>query len=394
VAYMAVQQLAALLFLLCAGAHAYPSPTSYLNNSAVSTNVCDLVWYYCPLDPGCKNYQFSVQSVTVFANGYPLVKSEDLKPNDAIEILISGPTSMPQVPDDGNFLIYDGAGKNMAAGPLAGALTITAGSFHLTVKFTLDAASCGTDFEFGVDIFSHKSEGSPEAMCIQIASPARYKQESGKSGFALDCKDQGDGTWTPGSTPVVPHSVPAPKCTGPAPPPAPGCKLNWFYCPRDPGCVGYSMSAETVDVTVDDSSIQAGDMVVMNVTGTTTLKAVPLSSTYKVYDQEGKNMAQGNLADILTLDPATGSFKISVSIQLDAASVQGDLIEWGLDIFQGKSGSDEGMCIQIASDAYVQMVQPKASPPFVTYCEDEGHGIFKKKTIPEKVGPVVCQLQG
>ena len=64
-------------------------------------------------------------------------------------------------------------------------------------------------------------------------------------------------------------------------------------------------------------------------------------SVGQVYDQEGKNMGQGNLADILTLDPATGSFKISVSIQLDAASVQGDLIEWGLDIFQGKSGSDE-----------------------------------------------------
>ena len=173
----------------------------------------------------------------------------------------------------------------MAAGPLAGALTIAAGSFHLIVKFTLDAASCGTDFEFGVDIFTHKSEGSPEAMCIQIASPERYKLESSKSGFALDCKDQGDGTWTPGSSPVIPHSVPAPKCTGPAPAPAPGCKLNWFYCPRDPGCVGYSMSAETVDVTVDDSSIAAGDMVVMNVTGTTTLKAVPLSSTYKVRDQ-------------------------------------------------------------------------------------------------------------
>jgi len=363
----------------------------------VSTNVCNTLWYYCPKDPGCTKYANSVKSVVVHANGHQVIKSEELKPGDQITLVISGITSWATVPSDGNYLIYDGAGKNLKAGPLVGAFTISGGHFVLTIDLTLDAASAsGNMFEFGVDIFSHKSEGDPEGMCIQIASPEHYRQESSKTGFQLDCKDNGDGTWTPGASPVVPHPLPAPSCAAPKPPPPPSsCKLNWFYCPRDPGCVTYTMSVSSVEVDVQDKSgIKAGDTVTMIVHGTTKIKAVPSSGTYKVYDGAGKNAAQGILSDVMTIDASSGAFTIKVSgIVLDASSVQGDVIEWGLDIFQDKSGSNEGMCVQVASDAYVKMVQPKASPPFVTYCADQGHGVFVKKTIPDPVHTAQCHLE-
>jgi len=351
------------------------------------------MWYYCPKDPGCRAYKMSAKSTIVYANGYQVVKSEDLKLGDDIKVIVSGETTFTSVPTDGSYVIYDGEGKNLVAGPLAGgALTITGKEFVLTVEITLDAASTGSDFEFGIDIFYDKTGGDPEGMCIQIASPGRFNQEAGKTGFELDCKDNGDGSWTPGPSPIVAHPLPAPSCSAPKPPAPPSdCKLNWFYCPRDPGCKTYKMSVSTIEVDVQGSAIASGVQVTMIAKGTSSVTAISPSATYKVYDQDGKNMAQGVLDDVMTLDGT--QFTVKVPMTLDASAVQGDLVEWGLDIFLGKGGSDEGMCVQVASDAYVKMVQPKVSPPFVTYCADEGNGNFVEKTIPDIVHDAMCVLE-
>ena len=46
-----------------------------------------------------------------------------------------------------------------------------------------------------------------------------------------------------------------------------------------------------------------------------------------------------------------------------------DWFEFGIDVFQKKSGTDEGMCIEITSP--VQLVEQNNSPPpgFVTDCD-------------------------
>jgi hypothetical protein len=359
------------------------------NSTSITTNVCDLVWYYCPNDPGCTRYQLSVKSVSVYANGYKVVKSENLKAGDHVELYITGKTTFTSVPSDGNYIIYDGAGKNLAAGPLQGAMTVSAGSFTLDVSFTLDAATaCGSLFEFGVDIFHDKSGGSPEGMCVQVASPERYKEESGNPNFQLKCTDEGNGSWTPTPSPVVSHPLPAPSC---APAPTPGCKLNWFYCPRDPGCVTYTMSVKSVEVDVDGPKLASGEKVIMIVKGKTTLTKVPPNGSYKIYDQAGKNMGSGVLSTVMTL--SSPDFTLKVPITLDAASVQPPFVEWGLDIFQNPSGSDEAMCIQVSSDAYVNEVKSKVSPPFDMYCVDEGNGNFIKKNVhTDPVFNAVCKL--
>merc|ERR1711924_63904 len=78
-----------------------------------------------------------------------------------------------------------------------------------------------------------------------------------------------------------------------------------------------------------------------------------------------------------------GTFKARVPITLDAASVQGDMMDWGFDIFQDGSGSSEGMCIGVASDSYVKQ-QVISSEGMVSYCEDKGDGKFEKKVTPSK----------
>jgi hypothetical protein len=55
----------------------------------------------------------------------------------------------------------------------------------------------------------------------------------------------------------------------------------------------------------------------------------------------GKNQQAGILSDILTILPG-GVFIISIPITLIAGDFVDDWFEFGLDVFQEKSGSDEG----------------------------------------------------
>merc|ERR1712072_1245418 len=120
------------------------------------------------------------------------------------------------------------------------------------------------------------------------------------------------------------------------------CGINWNYCPRDPGCATYTMSVHKV--TARDTSTQGpvlvkdvkiGDKITVDIQGKTTLKAVPTQGSYRVYSLQGKNVAAGTLGSALKLN--------------------GDNFEFGIDIFQKGSGSDEGMCVEVASDAYITM---------------------------------------
>merc|ERR1711934_559251 len=159
------------------------------------------------------------------------------------------------------------------------------------------------------------------------------------------------------------------------------CALNWFYCPRDPNCDAYTMSVTSVSVDLHGTKLAGGTRIILNVDGTTTLTKLPEHGSYKVYDMPGHNIAGGALADVLTL--SAGTFKARVPITLDAASVQGDMVDWGFDIFQDGSGSSEGMCIGVASDSYVKQ-QVISSEGMVSYCEDKGDGKFEKKVTPSK----------
>jgi hypothetical protein len=42
---------------------------------------------------------------------------------------------------------------------------------------------------------------------------------------------------------------------------------------------------------------------------------------------------------------------------------------FGIDVFQAKSGSDEGMCIEITNPTYNAYEFATPSPPFVTDCD-------------------------
>merc|ERR1711959_866463 len=176
---------------------------------------------------------------------------------------------------------------------------------------------------------------------------------------------------TVSALPVTVPSFPNGTCTDVV------CKMNWFYCPRDPNCDAYTMSVTSVTVDVHGAALTGGTRVIMIVDGTTTLTKLPGHGSYKVYDMPGHNIAGGALADVLTL--SAGTFKARVPITLDAASVQGDMVDWGFDIFQDGSGSSEGMCIGVASDSYVKQ-QVISSEGMVSYCEDKGDGKFEKKT--------------
>ena len=49
----------------------------------------------------------------------------------------------------------------------------------------------------------------------------------------------------------VPTPIVSPGCL----PPHKACELEWYYCPRDPGCVTYDMSAVRVELDVQVTNI-------------------------------------------------------------------------------------------------------------------------------------------
>merc|ERR1740130_269546 len=81
------------------------------------------------------------------------------------------------------------------------------------------------------------------------------------------------------------------------------------------------------------------------------MKEVPVAGSYRVYALSGGNVAAGVLTDVMNLSGS--NFVLDISFQLTTADFDVKDFEFGLDIFQKKSGSDEGMCLEIANPTYI-----------------------------------------
>ena len=359
-------------------------------NTNEDTNICGLKFNYCPMDPGCKGYTMSVHDIKVHDDDAtsPLNVS-DVTVGSKLTVTVTGITTMSSVPVSGSYRIYALKGGNIASGTLTDALEITTGgNFKLTAQFAVTDALFGGSkqlFEFGLDVFQQGS-GSDEGMCIQVESEQYVEQVKQKLSPPFDfmCKDNGDGHFDllPSPVPIVAFDVAAPTCLAPTPAPTPApATLQWYYCPRDPGCKTYTMSVESVKLAdADNKGYAAGDHVKVLAKGSTTLKSIPPSGTYRVYSMQGHNTATGLLSSVMTL--AGGKFSLEIPFILPQDSFFGDDFEFGIDVFQDKSGTNEGMCIEVASPAYITQERLKLSPPFVAYCTDLGGGHFKS-TMPQ-----------
>lgn len=161
------------------------------------------------------------------------------------------------------------------------------------------------------------------------------------------------------------------------------------------------MSPDVVVVDVlDKSGVHANDHIHLTVNGTTSITTIPSHGSYRIYDLAGHNAASGVLADALSLHDCGAKgckfgMHVPFTLPQGAFSSQG-WMEFGLDVFQEASGSDEGFCIEIANDAYLHFEQTKPQPPpgFVAYCIDESWGHYVNKTTPEVVHRADCVLSG
>jgi hypothetical protein len=422
--------------------------------STVESNICGLKWNYCPRDPGCATYTMSVDSVHTRDESRGPVKIENVKVGDSITVEMVGKTTLKEVPTAGSYRVYALKGGNVDAGVLADALTVSGGSFVFKATFKVSealfqSAQQTNMFEFGVDVFQ-SSSGSNEGVCVEVASKDYVAAEVARVDpkFELMCDDNGDGTFTKLATPkpVVSTLTGADemcmppvdckvskwgewskctkKCGGGSTsrsrtivtPPARGgagcpaltetqkCNaqecahsdMEWYYCPRDPGCKTYTMSVDQVEMS-EPGTVKAGDKVTVVARGKTSirLKTIGASASYRVYALSGRNMATGVLAEHLKLDGA-GNFQLTVPITVTEDAVVGGNVEFGIDVFQKGSGSDEGMCIEIASKSYVKEQQAKPSPPFNMYCTDNGDGSFTSHMpngLPEKITPVTLSSE-
>jgi len=355
-------------------------------------------WFYCPRDPGCTTYVMSTHEVFVHADNFAKpIPAENLTATDEITIEVKGETTLTSIPSEGSFKIYNLAGHNLYAGVLSDVMTLTGKDFTLNITFALDAGvfAPGSWVEWGLDIFQQKS-GTDEAMCIEFADKEylKFEENTVSPPFVQYCKDNGDGTFTKDTIPIVNHVIPSESCS-------PGCDLKWYYCPRDPGCVTYTMSADSVVVDViDPLTIKAGDVANLIVKVTTSLKSVPQEGSFRIYALAGGNADGGALSDVMTI---TSCGQLGCYYTLDIKdfpitptmfTAQG-WFEFGLDIFQKSSGSDEGMCIEVANPAYVSYIdtpRPFGSP-FVLECKpgDWGH-FMSDPNYPEIVSDATCKL--
>ena len=349
----------------------------------VETNVCNLVWNYCPRDPGCVTYTMSVHEVFVrdenitaavrlwprrarkcslplslfrAAHQTPLPPTHasrlqetamQLTPKDTIMVEIKGETSLASVPATGSYKIYNLAGDTTFTGDLQKAMTITGTAkpydFTLEVEFPLTEGSFirGSNFfEFGVDVFQ-ASSGADEGMCIEISNEIYVKYEEDKPvppgpAFDMNCDDHGDGTFSAHVHKIVPTPIASPGCGG--------CDLDWYYCPRDPGCTTYTMSVESV--TFDDANagpLAAKDPVRLLVNGTTTLSSVPHYGTFVIYELNGGEIMQGELRknNAMTVSPRAqgetwSNFALDIPFTLDQGAFEDPYFEIGLDVFQAR----------------------------------------------------------
>jgi hypothetical protein len=371
--------------------HALP-----LSLTSTGKDVCGLKYNYCPRDPGCATYTMSVHDVTVTdLNATSAIKIQDVSIGSLFDVEVTGITTIKSIPESGSYRIYALTGGNIAVGVLSDVLTLGAnGAFTMKIQFAVEASNFGTTkdlFEFGLDVFLKKS-GSDEGTCIQVESDKFVAQAEAKEPpFEMLCSDGGDGHFELLKNPI---DMPVHDVDTGAQCEAPSCSLGWYYCPRDPGCTTYTMSTTSVEFDTHDSKgYKVGDNVTLIVKGSTTIKAIPGSGSYRIYALSGGNVAAGVLDDVMTL---TGSdFVLDIPFQLTTADFDAKEFEFGLDVFQKKSGSDEGMCIEIANPTYIAAEQAKQQPPFVTDCKDEGGGHFVS-TLPggtaEVIGDVLCKL--
>ena len=150
------------------------------------------------------------------------------------------------------------------------------------------------------------------------------------------------------------------------------CGVNWYYCPRDPGCKTYTMSVHTMDVHANDYTgsvqmdmLKQGNSITVQASGVTTIEKVPTAGSYRIYGLDGKNVATGILTDTLDIQYNSKTlqydFVMTVPFKLDSDNFDSakKWTEWTLDVFQEKSGSDEGMCVEFADNEYVQYEMAK-----------------------------------
>lgn len=160
------------------------------------------------------------------------------------------------------------------------------------------------------------------------------------------------------------------------------------------------MSVSNVVVDVEDATgLKAGDKVSLHVNGTTSLRSVPVAGSYRIYALDGGNAAAGVLSDVMTLSdcgPNGCYFGMDVPFTLTPGcfGTSTGWFEFGLDVFQKKSGSDEGFCIEVANPTYVNYEQTTPQPPpgFKQLCIDEGWGHYVSKTVDEIVHKADCVL--
>jgi len=193
--------------------------------------------------------------------------------------------------------------------------------------------------------------------------------------------------------------------------PSESCKgWDWFYCPKDPGCATYTMSAHEVSVSTAPArlnTVMVGHWVNLYVIGTTTIQNVSEVASYKVYGIDGKNSAAGLLAGRhglwtdgpkglgasleLNFEKKPGQFRLQVPIivsdnNFEETAAKEQYVNFGIDIFLQGKYVQEAMCVQIANSAYAKFESSKEG--FVTNCKDNGDGTFTKGDTPDVSSPL------
>lgn len=181
-------------------------------------------WFYCPRDPGCSGYAMSVHQVSIGKLG-----QQKIEEGKWVNLYAIGMTTLKSVPEHATFKVYGIDGSNIAGGPLqarggvwndktkGASLELNydkkPGQFRLQIPVIVASKDfddyTGTQMvNFGIDVFLAAGQ-THEGMCVQVGNPAYSKAVATKTdpAFEMICKDNGDGTFTPGTVPNVLHPL-------------------------------------------------------------------------------------------------------------------------------------------------------------------------------------------